>query len=377
MQYLQGEQHYIDLYDLSTIEECLDYYWAIKDGLTKDRNKFKDLTDEQFEKEVLKATSYTINVIKGERFRYKKETIGKWINRDKLTQEKQDNTLPPDNIYCEECNSPMKITFKDLQNAYEDNAQMLFMHECINCKKRENYLEDGTKWKYEPQLCPKCKAPLKSKSKDTKNISTTIYSCPNCLYKNKDVFDFKKSKEDRIKKDKKDKMLLSKYREDFCLEEKTGQEYILNMDRITAFTKELNEQEEKQKDPAYQKAKKLKKLSVVELEKLLAKALVEEKFIKLSLDKPEIGQHVIIPFTVQDANNSRKEYDSIRTLQKIIRKLLDDTNWRLMSEGTTYRLGYVYGRLKGYEREEDLASLMRIKTTKDNPIMVDEHEPIY
>jgi len=377
MQYLQKEQNYIDLYDLSTIEECLDYYWALKDGLTKDRNKFKNLTDEQFENEVHKATSYTINVIKGERFRYKKETIDKWINRDKLVQEKEDKTPPPDNIYCEECNSSMKITSNDLQNAYDDNAQMLFMYECVNCKKREAYLEDGTKWKYEPPLCPKCNTPLKSKSKDTKNISITIYSCPNCLYKNKDVFDFKKSKEERIKKDKKDKILLNKYREGFCLDEKTGQEYILSMDRIIAFTKELKEQEEKQKDPAYQKAKNLKKLSVVELEKLIAEALEKEKFIKLFLDKPEIGQHVIIPFTVQDADDTRKDYDSTKMLQKIFRKLLDETNWRLTSEGTTYRLGYVYGRLKGYEREEDLANLMRVKATKDNPVMVNEHEPIY
>jgi len=364
MKYLCDEQYYIDLYDLVTIGECLDYYWAIKDGLVKDRNKFKDLTDEQFENEVLKATSYTINVIKGERFRHKKETIDKWINRDKLVQEKQDNTLPPDNIYCEECNSPMKITFKDLQNAYEDNAQMLFMYECINCKKRENYLEDGTKWIYVPPSCPKCNVPLKSKSKDTKNISRTIYSCPDCSYKKNDVFDFKKSKEDRVKKDKKDKMLLSKYRKDFCLDEKTGQEYILNMDRITAFTKELKEQEEKLKDPAYQKAKNLKKLSVVELEKLLTKILEKEKYIKLIFDKPEMGQYVIIPFTVQEASSKRKEYDTINVLKKLLKNTLEETNWRLMTEGVSCRLGYVYGRLKGYEREEDLANLIRVKTSR-------------
>lgn len=32
-----------------------------------------------------------------------------------------------------------------------------------------------------------------------------------------------------------------------------------------------------------------------------------------------------------------------------------------MSEGMTYRLGYLYGRLKGYEREEDLLDLIKHK----------------
>lgn len=260
----------------------------------------------------------------------------------------------------------MKIKFKDLQNAFEDDAQMLFMYECINCKKRENYLEDRTKWKYEPPLCPKCNTPLKSKSKDTKYISTTIYSCPNCLYKNKDVFDFKKSKEERIIKDKKDKMLLNKYRKDFCLDEKTGQEYILSMDRIIAFTKELKEQEEKQKDPVYQKANNLKKLSVVELEKLLSEVLEKDKYVKLTFDKPEIDKYVIIPFTTQDSDISRREYDSTHSLQKIIKNALEKTNWRLMSEGTSYRLGYVYGRLKGYEREEDMVNLFSSKQERSN-----------
>ena len=64
-----------------------------------------------------------------------------------------------------------------------------------------------------------------------------------------------------------------------------------------------------------------------------------------------------MPFTVQDTGYKRKDYDSTRKLQKLLKATLETTNWRLMSEGTNYRMGYVYGRLKGYEREEDLAEL--------------------
>lgn len=48
----------------------------------------------------------------------------------------------------------------------------------------------------------------------------------------------------------------------------------------------------------------------------------------------------------------------IQTIQKLIKKVLADTNWRLMSEGARYRLGMLEGRLRAYEREEDLLKLV-------------------
>jgi hypothetical protein len=41
---------------------------------------------------------------------------------------------------------------------------------------------------------------------------------------------------------------------------------------------------------------------------------------------------------------------------------LAGTNWRLMSEGVTDRLGYLQGRLKAYETEEDLLELVKKQT---------------
>ena len=77
------------------------------------------------------------------------------------------------------------------------------------------------------------------------------------------------------------------------------------------------------------------------------------------LDKPDIDRYVIVPFTVKDAESSRAEADSTRKLHKTIKKTLENTNWRLMSEGVHYRLGYLSGKLKGYEQEEDLLQLVK------------------
>jgi translation initiation factor IF-1 len=68
---------------------------------------------------------------------------------------------------------------------------------------------------------------------------------------------------------------------------------------------------------------------------------------------------MIIEFTVQDNKTGRGEYDSRIQLQRIIKKTLENTNWRLMSEGVNYRLGILSGRLRGYENEEDFIKLIR------------------
>lgn len=58
-------------------------------------------------------------------------------------------------------------------------------------------------------------------------------------------------------------------------------------------------------------------------------------------------------------NSYRKEQSSCHGFRKVIQGTLAATNWRLMSEGVTYRLGYLQGRLKAYETEEDLLNLVK------------------
>lgn len=66
-------------------------------------------------------------------------------------------------------------------------------------------------------------------------------------------------------------------------------------------------------------------------------------------------------FTVYEKKADREEYDSKKTLEKLIKEALADTNWRLMSDSVSYRLGMLEGRLRAYEREEDLLKLVEKK----------------
>ena len=112
--------------------------------------------------------------------------------------------------------------------------------------------------------------------------------------------------------------------------------------------------------------KEIKKPKIAELTPLLLPVLEKAGYTDFSLDKPEIGKDVFVGFNCLDTKSDRNDYDSIKTLEKLVKKALADTNWRLMSEGIHYRLGYLNGRVRAYEREEDLKNLV-IKDRKLQP----------
>ena len=111
----------------------------------------------------------------------------------------------------------------------------------------------------------------------------------------------------------------------------------------------------------YDKVAELKKLTVVELEKLITPVLEKSNYIHLQLGSPEIGKDVIIPFMVHDSKSDRENLASQYDLKQLLKKTLKDTNWRIMSDGVSCRLGILNGRLRGYDSEEDLLKLIKLK----------------
>ena len=363
MVYLKDEQYYTDLYDLLTIKECLEWEKNIQEKDLSDYNKKKIPKKKQ---EPLKKffTDLPLYFIKGERYMNKTERIREWIDKDRIKQEKYDNSPEPTDVYCLSCGNKMHSTSKELYDFTDEPLRVLFFFECSNCKKRRGVFDTGEEFKSHKRTCPECQSIVKItiSKKGRKTIWTT--KCANCDYKDIEIDDYDDWKKQHDDLERENEKLLLEYREKYCLSEKEGQEYILSKDSLNRMHEIIEKSKKEEADPAYQHAKKLKKISIVELEKLLNEALEKKQYVKLTLDKPEMGQYVIVPFTVQDADSSRKEYDSKHSLQKVIKKVLEETNWRLMSEGTSFRLGYVYGRLKGYEREDDMANLFRTKSSE-------------
>lgn len=364
MRYAKDRSYYEDQYDLHTIEECLDWYWSIRKKFEANRKHkdFKNYSDKKFNQEVHKVCSYTVNVIKAERFRKRKDRIQEWMGWGQKTQDIFDNSQEPSDIVCSQCSSPVKLISKDLMNAYDDDAYVLFMFECVKCKKRRAVYEDGREWHSEPPKCPKCQGDLISDIKHRKkDILVFTYSCKKCGYKREDLEVFEKSRKETEAKEARDKKLLKEYREEFCYSEEDGLSAIQSLDGIKAFMDEIKATKKKEADPIYKKAMKLKKLKLNQLKDLLEKVIKDKGYGDLQFDKPEMGVNVVVGFTITDTDDSREERDSIYTLQRLIKTALLGTNWRLMSDGISYRLGILTGRLKAYETEEDLMKLVKTK----------------
>jgi len=328
--------------------------------MEKHRDEYKKDSDEKFDHEVHKCCSYTVNVIKGERYRRKNETIQKWMDSDEKTQRIFDEAIPHDDVFCTECGGKTSVAHKTLHDAYEKEPRVSFMFECQSCNKRQIFYSDGSAWDFQRDTCPDCGTELKTKYDDCKKseVLTITDYCPNCDYKNVDVSDFKANREKREKEKAHDEYLLKEYREEFCLNDKNGPNYVSSLERLMEFGKEMEERKKKEANPVFKKAKKLKKLKLNQLKELLSKNMTKEKYVDLQFGKPDIGKYVIVDFTVNDSDDDRSEYDSQSNLKKFLTKTLKPTNWRLMSDGLRYRMGILTGRLKAYEGDEDLMRII-------------------
>lgn len=282
------------------------------------------------------------------------------MNRDRARDELLSNAEKPAGIRCSKCRGDMNVMLKDLHEDIKGTQRVLFMLECAVCKKRKGVFGDGEDFKVDPKPCSKCgkatKTSCEQKGRDL--VWTTV--CLVCGFTETESDDFENDRAEREKRQAYEAELLAKYQSEYCLSPKEGEDYLEAMRNMEALQNIVKIEELRQTDPDYKLAEKLKKLTVFELEKILTETVAKECYLKLSFEKPEIGRHIIIPFSLLDSDSARKEGDSIRKLRQIIKKALEETNWRLMSEGISYKLGYLSGRLKGHESEEDLIQLVKI-----------------
>lgn len=363
MQYLYEEQYYVDRYDLATIKECLEIVEMFQKVYDKSltTEELKDITKQKKYQDINHMLYWYLFPVKTEEYKRKQETIQKWMQNDRLEQEKYDQTLPPPGVYCPKCKICMAVSSKFLENYMDEPLRVLFFFDCPSCKKRRAIYEDGTEHLSKPDLCPKCKKEVKVTHKKKGNVITWKTTCASCGFVEKKIDDFDKMRAEREKKEQEEKALLQKYRQQFCFSDEEGKKAIENSEAMVYAQEVFEEEKEKYAGTAFQQTIHVKKLSIVELEKLLTELFEKNSYVKLVLDRPEIGQFVLVPFTAQDAAPTRSANTSTINLQTTIKGALDGTNWRLVNNSIDYRLGYVSGKLKGYEREEDILELYEKK----------------
>lgn len=360
--HLQERKFYEDIYDRHTVEDARrgmihydKFHAEFETKLPKD-----DKIDRPGNAILLNA--FYMQVVGLEllgRYENREQYITDWMTKDEAKDEQIAAARLTEEPYCHHCGKQgLRITDKSLMHRkenskHDDPEEVLFMLHCPHCDKNSAFWEDGTAWKPKPTLCPKCKAEVTRKTTTSKTAITFTYSCPSCGHSYKDKMDL------RDKKEKLDPNF-DKDRAHFCLWDKEFREHLFaikqGFEDMARLGKEIKEKEDNKH--IYDAIKEMKKPKIAELSTILAPALEKAGYIEFSLDKPEMGKDVFIGFNCLDSKTDRSDYDSEKTLRKTVEKALVDTNWRLMSEGIHYRLGYLNGRLRAYEREEDLKNLV-------------------
>lgn len=364
--HLKQRQYYEDLYDKFTVE-------AARRGMVHYDKFLSDFEAKLPKGEKLDkpGNAFVINVFYMEtvgndllrRYENRDSTINEWIARDEAMDEQIASARLSEEPYCHHCGKRgLRIIDKSLMHRgdnYEinDPEEVLFMLQCSHCEKNSAFWEDGTAWKVKPTLCPKCKSDVTHTTTKTKKAITITYTCMSCNHVFKDRMDLST-------KDEKPDPHFDEDRIHFCLVDKGFRDRLFTMKRdfegMAQHGKEM--QEKRYNKHIYDAVNEIKKPKIAELIPLLSEPLEKEGYIEFHLDKPEMGRDVYVGFSCLDSKSDRKDYDSRKTLKKLVDSALEDTNWRLMSDGISYRLGYLNGRVKAFESEEDLKRLVEKKS---------------
>ncbi|OGY35228.1 MAG: hypothetical protein A3D99_00975 [Candidatus Andersenbacteria bacterium RIFCSPHIGHO2_12_FULL_45_11] len=359
-QYLQLEQHYIDIYDSGTIDYCRRFEKGFQAKVDKLLPKKRPTTTKKSQEHPGGVVAVALYFYSGERAVKKEETIQKWMQEDQARDEKLATAEPPNNILCSSCGKAMTCETKDLYHAYEFPLRVLFLFRCQPCNKGRGVFDDGKEWKMPKKVCPKCSAVLQEKNSRNNKAIITLYTCLNCPYKEKEVFTLSSPPQ----KEEPEDPYFERDRARFCFTKEQTSHYADFTIKLENVTKMFGESKklDKHKD-VYDAADQLQKLTIDQLEKTLITVMTKNGYIKLELGKPEIDKYVIIPFTVRDAKPDREHRSSEIDLRRLLRTTLEPTSWRLVHDGVSYRLGILSGSLKGYEQEEDLVRLVEQRKT--------------
>lgn len=349
--YLRSHQYYIDLYDRHTIEECrrLEHLGREVDIPDEEGKESSPGQKERMRESFNKLHLYFVT---GERYKIKSKTIDEWMRRDEGRDRFFDSAKAPSGIPCLTCKREMFVSHKHMETNLDKPDRVLFMYDCtLGHLPRRAFYDDGEEWFYKKPLCPKCQTPFDRIDEDTDTLFKSTSTCPKCG--NVEVSEIPRTvHEEKVDPD------FETDRARFCNEQE-GMKYLEFMNTM----KELNEVLEKQKEKEnnkelYDKVAQLKKLSVPQLKEYLIESLKDEVYKNFVFEQPTIERIVTIGFSIEDPTD-QAEYGSKNKLTKLLKKTLENTNWRLMSDGISYRLGVLTGRLRCYEKEEELVELIK------------------
>ncbi len=352
MSYLKEQSYYSDLYDHMTVDRC-----RLNEQITDDTD-LSSVNLEGYTPEQILGTKRMVNNLMNyfycaQRFEGKKQAIRDWMERDQRQDTLVESAKTP-TVRCNSCTFVMDESSRSLDLSRDDEERVMFMMVCPNkCLPNRVFFNTGEEYVSKPAVCEKCGSETTQKTSRKGDTITTMNTCRSCNYITTDTLDLSHE-------EKKDDPNFEEDRKRFCLSEEEGMKRVFEIDALKRGTAALEEiqEREKQKD-VYDVATKIEKLTIKNLEVKLKEVFEKIGYVDLIFGIPEMGKDVFLPFTAYDSAPQSESYTSVQTLKKATKEALMNTNWRLMSDGISYRLGMLTGRLRAYEREEDLLKLSR------------------
>ncbi len=357
--YLQDRAYYEDCYDRNTVEICREEKKSWFSNLppsTAADPRIREVINKIWPDLLWNVVSW---YVAGDRYTEREETIREWMAADRRRDDQLEKAVSPMDILCRACDTPMHEETKNLYgSSVSKEEKVLFIFRCPKCKSGRGIYEDGTEWQRPyPGNCKKCNVILTRSYEGKDEHAVTISRCRRCGYEEREEIDLGPTKKPSAAEEH--QFLLD--RERYCFSEEKGQQYVKRAPPSRMKVDEQTVEERRLREAA----KQLKKTSIVSIEKILKAALPKEGYVRLRFQPPEMERDVIVKFTVHDERTERQEHTSRYSLQHCIEAALSETNWRLMSDGVHYRLGVLQGRLRGYEREEDLMKLIQVREKKN------------
>lgn len=367
--HLKEREYYEDLYDSFTVDTCRFMRFSDKD-IPDEEFLGQDLSEDQI-KALKDIKSGWIDVAReigtfcyaAERYKDKSETIDEWIKKDREKDERLAKLEPPRHVRCRECLSTnLRLESKEEYWGNHINTQerLLCMYICVECETRSAFFDNGEAFKVKETRCPECQANKPSHvTKVAKHKYTITYTCSSCSHIWKEVMDFTPDPP---------KPADPNYIEDrklYCYSDKLLN-YVETTRRIVPLRKELGIHDDKPQetlDPHKAEIDAIVRLTIGQVMDRLKPVLTKQGYNDFQLGQPEMGKQVVVPFNVIEGND-RNDDESRSSLYKLISKQLDDSNWRLVRSSLTYRMGYLTGKLKGYESNDDLRALVEKKARK-------------
>lgn len=331
-QYREPNQYYLDQYDRQTIEILKQIEKDCK-SLPKDQRNFQMRW---------RVTERGIH-----RAREKDEIIKKWISDDELKDKLVKETLIPEKIRCNNCNSFMQFE----AHLFEEEARVLFLFKCPSghVPKKIVY-PDGREQILPKPKCKDCGYEIIRETIRSRTVLKSTYTCTGCGKIETDQFELK------IKPQKE---ISEKDRAKYCSFSPQAQTLTEGLKAIYKLKPILQKSVERNTH----KLEKIEKPNIPQLEHRLCKIAESLGFIKFEFEKPEMGTYVTVIFSAQDPSD-RSEKESIKTLSTAIKHELFATNWRLMTKGIEYRLGFLTGQLRAFEQHEDLMKIAKEISSK-------------